>query len=166
MNNKFVLTKLEKSALLKKAGITKTLLEGRDIHLQEMDGLYDPSISPDGEWDHESWYGGPNSGGAEGYYGLNRVFRVELSAKKFVILTKLVRYHNGSSFTTNEERDYPDGDNPNCGTFFYVFRSDGAELDSARLSAAKLQSLLESAEKHLPEAIKMLREEYSSLNSK
>jgi len=163
---KLELTELEKAALLVKAGIAKSLLEARTIHLQEMDGQYDPEISPEGEWDHTSWYGGPNSGGEEGYRGFNSIFRVELSGRKFVILEKYVEYVNNSSFETNEERDYPDGDNPNCGTFYYVFHSEGEEIDSARLSATKLLKLLASAEKHLPEALEMLRKEYSSLKLK
>jgi len=162
MEKNFHLTELEKAALLKKAGIAKSLLEARTIHLQEMDGSYDPEISPEGDWDHTEWYGGPVSGGPEGYRGNNMVRHVVLSGRKFILLEKEVRYVNTSDFRTEEGNP----DNPRVGIFDYVFQSEGEELDSIRVAATKLRKLLESAEKHLPEAIKMLREEYSSLNSK
>lgn len=158
--SKLNLTELEKSALLKKVGIAKSLLDARDIHLREVDGVYDSEKSPEGEWDNRSWYGGPNSGGYEGKFGDNKIYRATLSGKGFVILEKYVAYRNGSSFETNHDRDYPDGSCPCCGTFYYVFRSEGEELDAARVSREKLEKLLRSAERHLPEALDMFREEY------
>jgi len=157
------LTDLEKAALLKKAGIVDSLLAGRDVHLQELDGLYDPEKSPEGEWDDTGWYGGPNSGGYEGYRGSNTLHRVELSDKKFVILEKERYYVNGSSFPTNHDNDYPDGDCGCCGTFYYVFQSEGEDIDAARVTRAKLESLLKSADKHLPEALDLLRAEIEVL---
>lgn len=157
MEKKLALTRLEGATLLKKAGIVPSLLEGRDFHLQELDGVYDPEISPEGEWDDTAWHGGPNSGGREGYRGVNAIHRVSLSNQEFVILQKERHYVNGSSFETNHERNYPDGDCGCCGDFFYIFRSQGEELDAKRITKEKLEKLLNSAEKHLPEALEMLR---------
>jgi len=154
------MTNLEKAALLKKAGVAESLLTARNIWLQEMDGVYNAEKSPEGDWDNRSWYGGPNSGGPEGYRGHNTIHRVTLSGREFVILEKEVKYCNSSDFTTDHERDYPDGDCSCCGTFFYVFLSEGAELDAARVSREKLEELLKDAEKHLPEALDIFREEY------
>lgn len=120
------LTDLEKAALLKKAGIATSLLEARGIWLQEIDGVYDAEKSLEGCWDNCSWYGGsPDSGGLEGYRGCNTIHRVVLSGRQFVLLEKEVEYWNGSIFTSNHDRDYPDGNCGCCGTFFYVFRSEG-----------------------------------------
>lgn len=154
------LTDLERAALLKKAGTAGSLLEARAIHLQEMDGVYDVKKSPEGEWDNRSWYGGPNSGGHVGHRGHNTIHRVVLSGRSFVVFKKEVEYRNGSSFMTNHDRDYPDGNCGRCGTFYYVFASEGPELDAARVSRGKLEELLKSAEKHLPEALDIFREEY------
>jgi len=151
---------LEKATLLKKAGIAKTILEAREIWLQEMDGVYDAEKSPEGNWDDRSWYGGPNSGGWEGYRGKNTVHRTTLSGREFVVLEKEQQYRNGSSFQTNHDRNYPGGGCSCCGTFYYVFRSEGTELDAARVSREKLEELLKGAEKHLPEALDIFREEY------
>ena len=163
MAKEFALTKLEKAALLKKAEIVSSLLEGREFHLQELDGVYDPEIAPEGEWDDTRWYGGHNSGGHEGYRGTNTIHRVSLSNQEFVILHKERRYVNGSSFETNHDRDYPDGDCGCCGDFYYVFRSQGEELDVRRITKEKLEKLLNSAEKHLPESLEMLRAEFNAI---
>ena len=150
----FQLTGLEKAVLLKKTGVAKTLLEARGIWLQEMDGVYDAEKSPEGDWDETSWYGGPNSGGYEGFYGNNTLYRVELSGRRFIILEKRVVYKNDSRFDTNyQERDYPI-------KFYYVFCSEGEDLDAARVSRQKLEELLASAERHLPEALEIFRKEY------
>jgi len=154
------LTELERATLLKKVGVASSLLEARGIWLQEMDSVYDVEKSPEGEWDDRSWYGGPNSGGWGGYRGKNTVHRTVFSGREFIVLKKEQYHYNGSSFQTNHDRDYPGGGCSCCGTFFYVFRSEGEELDTARISREKLERLLKSAERHLPESLEIFREEY------
>lgn len=163
MSKEFVLTKLEKAALLKKAGIVSSLLESGNLHLQELDGIYDPETAPEGEWDDTRWYGGLESGGREGYRGTNTIYRVSLSNQEFVILHKERYYVNGSSFETNHEKDYPNGDCGCCGDFYYVFRSSGEELDRKRITKEKLEKLFSSAKKHLPESLEMLRVEFVAI---
>jgi hypothetical protein len=155
----FKLTVLEKAALLKKAGLAHNLLEAKRIHIQEMDGPYNPKRSPEGEWDHCSWHGGPKSGGKVGYSGYNRIYRVSLSSREFVILEISRGYQNESDYPTNHEKEFPDGNCSCCGEFYYLFASEGEEIDKKRIACMELKELLENASKHLPEAIDMLREE-------
>jgi hypothetical protein len=129
----FQLTNLEKAALLKKAGLVPSLLEGRKWYLQEMDGVYDSELSPDGVREDRD---GKMT---------NRVYRVSLSGKNFVILDIMREW-----FNTDETESWT-----------YVFQSAGENLDNDRLAQEKLQKLLGSAEKHLPEAMDILREEYA-----
>jgi hypothetical protein len=134
---RFRLTNLEKAALLKKAGITNSLLQAVEQDLlssvRELDGVYDPIESPE----------------FEGESGYARVFRAELSGKKFVLLQK--------AWIEQEDLD------PKWQSYLYLFLSEGEELDASRLSREKLEKLLKSAERHLPEALDILREEYASI---
>lgn len=153
------LTELEKAALLKKAGVIQSLLDAGSISLQEIEGTFDPEKSPPGDdWSETRYIGGPHSGGNEGFVNTNNVFRVELSGQHFVLLQKVRRYRNCSTYETDYERSNPDssGDRE---TSWFLFRSEGVELDTLRVKRSKLQELLNSAPKHLPEALEALREE-------
>lgn len=160
------LTDLEKAALLVKVGIASSLLAARKIYLQEISGAYDPRKSPEGKWSNTGWYGGPNSGGKEGYYGRNTIHRGSLSGQDFVVLEKKTEYMNNSNHSTNHDNNYPGGNCPCCGTRYYVFFSEGDDLDLRRVDHEVLKKLLESAPAHLPETLDMLREEWDRVEAR
>jgi len=143
----FKLTQLEKSALLKKAGLVKSLLESRDIHVQEISGTYDPEKSPEGSrrWDGEnddSWTEETKC-----------IHRASLSGKQFVILVVYGRGFERSHSRSRDDERWEDEK-------YFIFQSEGEALDAARVSREKLEKLIRSAERHLPEALDMFREEY------
>lgn len=148
------LTDLEKAALLIKSGIAPNLINARDIRLQEMNGVYDPNQSREGNWcdnseeDEMGWH-----------YGFNYVYRVSLNNQQFVILKKENMFEYNQNFSPSRSNYHSDCNF--CGTFYYVFRSEGPELDAQRINREILEKLLTSAKKHLPEALEMFRDEYS-----
>lgn len=141
---RFKLTPLEKACLLTKAGLVESIEDyyNSRIHLKEMDGPYDPIMSPahEASWDEDME--------VQTYV---RTFRASLSAKSFVIVEKHYEFH------TPERAD--------CVTNFYVFQSEGEEVDSARVTCAKLEKIFRSSKTHLPEALEMLRVEFPSIPS-
>ena len=147
-NNGFQLTDLEKAVLLKKRGEVLSILEGRNYRVEEIDGVYDPERAPEGDEEVKV------CGFSQAHCTTNLVHRVTLSGQEFVILTK--------------DRWYPDfdqkyherGECSFCGTSFYVFRSEGPDLDALRVKREKMEEILARAEKHLPEALEIFREEY------
>ncbi|MDD3284151.1 MAG: hypothetical protein PHZ07_00985 [Patescibacteria group bacterium] len=140
---RFKLTPLEKACLLKKAGIIESLAEyDNSFSVREFDTPYDPKKSPAMEfsWDE-----------AMEFRSYRKVFKILFSGKLFVVVENYWEGHTP--------------DNDGICQYFYVFQSEGEEIDNARIICAKLEELFRSSKTHLPEALEMLRVEYPNVLS-
>ncbi len=150
------LTKLEIQSLLFQAGIIKSLSDVIDSCLiKDFTGerghyrYYDPKKSPvtaentikiysdDKKWlKTEIW---------------NNRFDVNLGSVQFIIIETTIIDYKDEPF-----EEY---------TFYKIFFSEGASIDSKRIKIGEITELLKSAESHLPVSIQLARVEISTLLS-
>lgn len=158
------LNSLGKATLLVKAGFKDNLLEAKQC-LNRIEVHNEPVSFPQGEEDCRSWYGGPNSGGLEGYVYYRDTRYVTLGEQTFSVTKEEVEYKNGSSYETNHERDYPDGDCPCCGVFYHIAPSTGTwEGDLRRVQLKELIEWANQFDFAAPEAVEILRKEIETLS--
>lgn len=111
--------------LLRKAGVVRRPRDLKEIDIRMAEEPFDKNEYQE-EFDYTSWYGGPQSGGPEGEYGYNTVFRTRLFGKQYIVVEQEINYKNCSSFETNEEEElWPK-------YYYLVFRREKDYADCAK----------------------------------
>jgi hypothetical protein len=149
-----MLNSLEIAALLVKAGFASNLLEARSM-LHDVE-IFDHPVVFEPEVDDTEWYGGPNSGGIEGYRYCNETKYIPLGGRIFSVTKQEAVYVNNSYYDDRGE-DY---------IKFYIAPSEGSmEQDIKRISLDRLLKWAAETKEAAPEAIELLRTEIEELRA-
>ncbi len=145
---------LEIATLLVKAGFASNLLEARtvlrDVEVLDHPVVFDPFV------DDTDWYGGPNSGGIEGYRYHNETKYVSLGGRIFSVTKQEAVYVNNSWYD-NRGEDF---------IKFYIAPSEGSmEQDLKRINLNKLLEWVAETKEAAPEAVELIRKEIEELRA-